>query len=108
MRKPLDGKEPVALRRYADAPWRWHMWGVVGGVIWCTGAVLNFVASRANLVGPAVSYSIGQGATMISAAWGVFVWHEFSAAPRRARTFLFWMFALFLLGLVAVALAPIL
>jgi glucose uptake protein len=35
---------------------------------------------------------------MISAAWGVFVWHEFSAAPRRARRFLFWMFARFLLG----------
>jgi glucose uptake protein len=108
MRKPLDGKDPVALRGYVDAPWRWHMWGVVGGVIWCTGAVLNFVASRAHLVGPAVSYSIGQGATMISAAWGVFVWHEFSAAPQRARTFLIWMFALFLLGLLAVALAPIL
>jgi glucose uptake protein len=107
MRKPLDGKEPVSLHGYAEAPLRWHLWGAAGGVIWCTGAVLNFVASRAHLVGPAVSYSIGQGATMISAAWGVFVWHEFSAAPRRSRTFLVWMFALFLLGLVAVALAPI-
>lgn len=108
MRKPLDGKESVGLHGYAEAPWRWHMWGIVGGAIWCTGAVLNFVASRANLVGPAVSYSIGQGATMISAVWGVFVWHEFSAAPRRAHTFLVWMFGLFLLGLIAVALAPIL
>jgi glucose uptake protein len=108
MRRPLDSNEAVAMRGYIEAPWRWHAWGIAGGVIWCTGAVLNFVASRAHLVGPAVSYSIGQGATMISAAWGVFVWHEFSAAPRRARTFLIWMFALFLLGLVAVALAPIL
>jgi glucose uptake protein len=108
MRRPLDKKEAVAMRGYIEAPWRWHAWGIAGGVIWCTGAVLNFVASRAHLVGPAVSYSIGQGATMISAAWGVFVWHEFSAAPRRAHTFLIWMFALFLLGLVAVALAPIL
>jgi glucose uptake protein len=107
MRRPLDSKEAVAMRGYIEAPWRWHAWGIAGGVIWCTGAVLNFVASRAHLVGPAVSYSIGQGATMISAAWGVFVWHEFSGAPRRARTFLIWMFALFLLGLVAVALAPI-
>jgi glucose uptake protein len=108
MRRPLDKKEAVAMRGYIEAPWRWHAWGIAGGVIWCTGAVLNFVASQAHLVGPAVSYSIGQGATMISAAWGVFVWHEFSGAPRRARTFLIWMFALFLLGLVAVALAPIL
>lgn len=108
MRRPLDSNAAVAMRGYIEAPWRWHAWGIAGGVIWCTGAVLNFVASRAHLVGPAVSYSIGQGATMISAAWGVFVWHEFSAAPQRARTFLIWMFALFLLGLVAVALAPIL
>jgi glucose uptake protein len=107
MRRPLDGKEAVAMRGYIEAPWRWHAWGVVGGLIWCTGAVLNFVASRAHLVGPAVSYSIGQGATMISAAWGVFVWREFSSAPPRSKVFLYWMFGLFLLGLVAVALAPI-
>jgi glucose uptake protein len=44
---------------------------------------------------------------MISAAWGVFIWHEFSEASRRSKTFLIWMFALFLFGLVAVALAPV-
>jgi glucose uptake protein len=107
MRRPLDRAEPVSMRGYSQAPVRWHLWGIAGGVIWCTGAVLNFVASRAHLVGPAVSYSIGQGATMISAAWGVFVWKEFSSAPRRSKTFLVWMFGLFLLGLVAVALAPV-
>jgi len=65
------------------------------------------VASRAHIVGPAVSYSIGQGATMISACWGVFVWREFSVSPRRAKSFLAAMFVLFLLGLTCVALAPI-
>jgi glucose uptake protein len=107
MRKPLDGAEPVSMRGYVQAPARWHGWGILGGLIWCTGAVLNFVASRSQIVGPAVSYSIGQGATMISAAWGVFVWHEFSSASRRSRSFLVWMFALFLLGLFAIALAPV-
>ena len=107
MRRPLDGKPPVSISGYVQAPAAWHAWGVLGGAIWCTGAVLNFVASRSNIVGPAVSYSIGQGATMISAAWGVFIWHEFSAAPRRAKTLLFWMFLLFLVGLTAVAVAPL-
>ena len=107
MRHPLDGKAPVAMSAYVDAPARWHLWGVFGGFIWCTGAVLNFTASRSNVVGPAVSYSIGQGATMISAAWGVFIWHEFSTAPARAKTLLVWMFAVFLCGLTAVALAPL-
>lgn len=108
MRKPLDGKKPVSFQAYKEAPLPWHFWGIVGGVIWCTGAVLNFVAARAHIVGPAVSYSIGQGATMISAGWGVFIWHEFSSAPRRSKVLLRWMFLLFLCGLAAVAMAPIL
>lgn len=107
MRRPLDGKSAVPVRGYVQAKASWHVWGVVGGLIWCTGAVFNFVASQAHIVGPAVSYSIGQGATMISAAWGVFIWKEFASASKRSRGFLFWMFILFLLGLSAVALAPI-
>jgi glucose uptake protein len=107
MRRPLDGKPPVSITGYTRAPGIWHVWGILGGMIWCTGGVFNFVASRSNIVGPAVSYSIGQGATMISAAWGVFIWHEFSTAPSRAKTLLAWMFAVFLCGLSAVALAPL-
>jgi len=99
MRIPLDGREPASMHGYWKAPGRWHLWGVVGGGIWCSGAIANFVASQAHIVGPAVSYSIGQGATMISAYWGVFVWREFAAAPARSKTFLAWMFFLFLCGL---------
>jgi glucose uptake protein len=107
MRFPLDGREPAAMRGYLKAPASWHFWGVVGGAIWCTGAMANFVASQAQIVGPAVSYSIGQGATMISACWGVFVWREFSAAPARSKASLAWMFVFFLCGLTAVACAPL-
>jgi glucose uptake protein len=107
MRRPLDGGKPVSMRVYAEAPWRWHVWGLIGGLIWCTGGVLNFVASRTQVVGPAVSYSIGQGATMISAAWGVFVWREFSSAPAAAKRLVAWMFLFFLLGLTLVAMAPL-
>ncbi len=107
MRRPLDGQAPAAMSGYVQASFRWHLWGIFGGLLWCTGAVFNFVASQAHVVGPAVSYSIGQGATMISAAWGVFVWREFSSASKRSRNFLAWMFILFLFGLTAVALAPI-
>jgi len=107
MRKPLGAEQPVTMDGFLTAPRRWHLWGILGGAIWCTGGVFNFVASRAHIVGPAVSYSIGQGATMISAAWGVFIWREFANAPARAKTYLFWMFVLFLAGLTLVALVPI-
>jgi glucose uptake protein len=110
MSKPLDGKPPVDGSGYWRAPFGWHMAGLFGGAVWCVGAVANFIASVAHLakpIGPAVSYSIGQGATMVSACWGVFVWHEFAGAPRSARVLLVLMFIFFLLGLGSIALAPL-
>jgi glucose uptake protein len=107
MKMPLDGGEPASMKGYWQAHGTWHLWGAFGGAMWCTGALANFVASKAHIVGPAVSYSIGQGATMISACWGVFVWREFTAAPTRSKTFLAYMFVLFLGGLTAIAVAPL-
>ncbi len=107
MFKPLDGKPPVNGADYWHAPIDWHAAGVLGGAVWCVGAVANFVASGAHLVGPAVSYSIGQGATMVSACWGVFVWREFAGAPRAAHMLLVLMFVFFIMGLGAIALAPL-
>ncbi len=107
MMRPLDGSPRVFFRGYVQARGSWHVWGILGGAVWCSGAILNFVASRAHVVGPAVSYSIGQGATMISAAWGVFIWREFAGAPGRAKALLAWMFVLFIAGLGAIALAPV-
>jgi glucose uptake protein len=107
MRKPLDGREPTSMSEYVHTGAGPHFWGVLGGMIWCTGALSNFVSSHAHLVGPAVSYSIGQGATMVSAAWGVFVWKEFATASAVAKTYIGWMFVLFLAGLTSVALAPL-
>jgi glucose uptake protein len=108
MARPLDGKAPVRGSDYWRAQFAWHAAGLLGGVIWCVGAVANFVASQAHVtIGPAVSYSIGQGATMVSACWGVFAWREFDGAPKAAKFFLFLMFVFFLLGLVSVALAPL-
>jgi glucose uptake protein len=106
MKKPLTGTPPVNLSQYFLAKPAWHFWGIMGGFIWCTGSVFNFVASHAQMVGPAVSYAIGQGATMVSAVWGVFVWKEFASAPPASRKLLPAMFIFFLLGLGAIAIAP--
>lgn len=107
MRKPLAGGPPVSMADYGKGRAVWHLWGILGGMIWCTGAVLNFAASHAHIIGPAVSYAIGQGATMISAIWGVFVWKEFANAPPSARKLIPLMFVFFLIGLGAVAIAPV-
>lgn len=107
MRHSLTNEKPTSFTEYFQARASWHIWGAVGGAIWCTGAVASFVASRANLVGPAISYAIGQGATMISAIWGVFVWREFANAPASSRRLLPYMFVLFLMGLGLIAAAPL-
>jgi glucose uptake protein len=107
MKKPLTGAAGVNMEQYAQAKPMWHVWGIVGGMIWCTGAVFNFVASHAQIVGPAISYAIGQGATMISAIWGVFIWKEFANAPASSRKLIPAMFIFFLLGLGSIAVAPL-
>ncbi len=108
MRRPLTGGAPVDGSMYFKFPRHYHLWGILGGAIWCTGTVLNFTASHAQIIGPAISYAIGQGATMVSAVWGVFVWKEFADAPASARKLILPMFLSFIVGLLAVAVAPIL
>jgi glucose uptake protein len=71
------------------------------------GTISNFVASYAQMVGPATSYALGQGATMVSAIWGVFVWKEFRGAGPIAKRLLAMMFVFFIVGLACVALAPV-
>jgi glucose uptake protein len=107
MRHSLTGEPASSLKEYRLARASWHGWGIAGGAVWCTGAVASFVASHANQVGPAISYAIGQGATMVSAVWGVFIWREFADSPSSSRKLLPYMFVLFLLGLGAIAVAPL-
>jgi glucose uptake protein len=106
MRRPLTGAAPVCMTEYFRARRSWHVWGVAGGLVWCMGTVFNFVASHAQIVGPAVSYAIGQCATMVSAIWGVFIWKEFAHAPASSRKLIPSMFLCFLLGLGSIAIAP--
>ncbi len=106
MRRPVVGA-PVAVAEYFRGTGALHFWGILGGAIWGVGTVSNFVASYAQMVGPAASYALGQGATMVSAIWGVFVWKEFAGAGRDAKRLLVLMFAFFIAGLACIALAPV-
>jgi glucose uptake protein len=56
-------------------------------------------------VGVPISYAIGQAAPLVAASWGIFVWHEFTGAPKPAWRALQIMFALYLaaIGLLALA-----
>ncbi len=80
-----------------------HIPGVLGGVIWGIGMSLNLIAS--DRAGFAMSYGLGQGATMIAALWGVFVWREFRNARAGTPGLLAAMFVCFILGLALIVLA---
>jgi len=100
MKHPLVG-EPVDFAGFAAARPADHLLGVLGGFVWGTGTVFNFVA--AGFLGVAISYAIGQAAPMVAAVWGIAVWHEFKGAPARAWTYLALMFAAYAAALAVLA-----
>lgn len=96
MKKPVEG-DPVTFRQYFEGNIRLHSTGFLGGIIWCIGMSLNIVA--AGKAGYAISYGLGQGATLIAALWGVFIWKEFKDASRGTNLLLLFMFLCFVAGL---------
>jgi glucose uptake protein len=106
MRCPVSGP-PLRMKDYFKGTPRLHAWGILGGAIWGMGTIANFVASYVPMIGPATSFSLGEGNTMISAIWGIFVWKEFRGAGTRGNVLLATMFLFFVLGLSSIALAPL-
>ncbi|WP_289006497.1 MULTISPECIES: GRP family sugar transporter [Parabacteroides] len=96
MKKPVEGA-PVSISGYFKGNIRTHLVGVLGGVIWCVGQSFSMIASEK--AGAAISYGLGQGATLVSALWGILVWHEFRGAPKSSDYLNLGMFIFFVIGL---------
>lgn len=97
MKYPFVG-EPVPLMDYfTKGNLRLHIVGMLGGMIWGVG--MSFAIIAGDTAGYAISYGLGQGATMVAALWGVFIWREFQQAPPGTNRLLTLMFALFVVGL---------
>jgi glucose uptake protein len=103
MARPLSGK-PVTYKQYfSSGNLSTHTIGILGGMIWCVGLCFDLIASGP--AGFAISFSLGQGATMIAAFWGVFIWKEFKNASAHTKNILFWMFICYIVGLICIALS---
>ncbi len=96
MKKPFVG-QPVTYKEYFSGTFGIHMVGILGGIIWALGTALSYIA--AGKAGAAISYALGQGAPMIAAFWGVFIWKEFKGGGRTVDILLGLMFVLFIAGL---------
>ena len=100
MIRPFVGKS-VPFRDYvAKGSPGLHLVGILGGMIWNVGMSLNIIASPK--AGPAISYGLGQGATLIAALWGVFIWKEFKSAPQGTNRLLGAMFVSYIVGLALI------
>ncbi|MGL5391431.1 MAG: GRP family sugar transporter [Aeromonas sp.] len=99
MKKPISG--PVINGRdYFKGSVKEHSVGILGGIIWSIGMSFSILASGP--AGYAISYGLGQGATMIAVIWGVFVWREFAKAPAGTNKLISSMFACYVLGIVLI------
>ncbi|WP_080240922.1 GRP family sugar transporter [Spirosoma rigui] len=93
--KPADGEIG-----YGDVSRRNHLIGMLGGMVWCLGMASSLLASGA--AGFAISYGLGQGATIIAVLWGIFIWHEFRGAPAASVRYLTGMGLCYVIGLVLI------
>jgi len=103
MYRPVSGSPTSYGEYFSKGSPRLHLIGILGGFIWCFGMTMSLIA--ADQGGFAISYGLGQGATMVAAAWGVFVWKEFAEAPAGTGRLITAMFVLFILGLAMIVAA---
>ncbi len=99
MRFPFTG-EPVSYKHYFAGSFKSHLMGILGGIIWCVGMSFSIIASEK--AGPAISYGLGQGATIVAAIWGIFIWKEFRDAPQSVYNLLYVMLACYAAGLALI------
>jgi len=99
MHFPISGSKSTYSQWFAGK-WKEHLPGILGGCIWCLGFSVNLMAS--NKAGYAISYGLGQGATMVAAAWGIFFWKEFNGASPAVNRMLGAMFLLYLTGIILI------
>lgn len=97
MYKPFSGSAVKYVDYFKQGNMRLHIVGILGGIIWSVGMSFSIIASEA--ASPAIAYGLGQGATMVAAFWGVFIWKEFKDAPKETGLLIKLMFASFIVGL---------
>jgi glucose uptake protein len=98
MSHPFKGAKVRYSEYFSKGTLKYHLIGIFGGLINCTGTTSNFIASKT--ASPAIAYGLGQGGTMIAAVWGVFIWKEFEGASKATKAMIAAMFVLFLAGLI--------
>jgi glucose uptake protein len=96
MYRPFQG-DAVGFVEYFRGSLKDHAVGILGGAIWFIGMAFSIIASEK--AGTAISYGLGQGATVVAALWGIYIWKEFDGSDAKTQGMLKLMLALYILGL---------
>jgi glucose uptake protein len=102
MYRPFVGA-PVSYSDYFKGSFKNHLTGILGGAIWCVGMSFSIIAS--GKAGAAISYGLGQGATVVAAVWGIFIWKEFKDSPKGTSLILNLMLLFYITGLALIIMA---
>ncbi|MGK2864656.1 MAG: GRP family sugar transporter [Chitinophagaceae bacterium] len=102
MRFPFAGTK-LSVGDYFKGSAKDHLVGILGGVIWHIGMSFNIIAS--GKAGAAISYGLGQGATIVAAIWGIFIWKEFANASKVTYRNLYLMLLLYIIGIILIIMA---
>ena len=105
MYSPFSGEKVTFRDYFTKGNTKLHMIGILGGVIWGVGMSFNIIASEQ--AGPAIAYGLGQGATLVAAIWGVFIWKEFKDLPSNSYWLIPLMFLLFVIGISTIIVAKL-
>ena len=95
----------VGYRDYFRGSLKLHAIGILGGAIWMLALSFNVIAS--GVAGPAISYALGQGATLVAALWGLLIWREFRGAPAGTGRYVALMLGGYAFGLVLIGAATV-
>jgi len=104
MAKPVEGA-PVTMKMYFAGTRKEHFSGILGGMIWCLGMVVSFMAVGA--ANPAIAYALSNAAPVVAMIWGIFVWKEFKDADSTTTKLLVTMFSFYIIGLVLITVSNI-
>jgi glucose uptake protein len=95
----------VRYASYFRGSMKLHAIGILGGFIWMIALCFNVIAS--GVAGPAISYALGQGATLVAALWGLLIWHEFRSAREGTGKYIALMLAGYAGGLILIGAASL-
>lgn len=98
MARPLVGGESLTCTEYRQLPLRVHLLGLLGGIMWSTGAMCSLVASKHE--GLAVAMAISRCSPMVAAFWGLLYWNEGRLATPRVWTYIAGMLVFYLCAIV--------